>query len=235
MPLAHTGLPLRYDRRMTSSIVKNRPDPKTVVLDALARLRALFPLEARLLAASATTRKVYAQVLAQWLQTPPPIASAFDADALAQLLGFDAVVVEDQGLGCYPFSTNTDRPRVTMGNRVVHAMCAIDALAIARLARTRTRITAECMICAAPIALVVEENGGFDHDQVELARVVWQQADVLHNSCSQGLCRNIRFLCPTCPDPEASQCFSLPQAAAIANAFFRFQSPLVATHQGMRS
>lgn len=219
---------------MMSSIVKDRPDPKTAVLDALTRLRTLFPLEARLLAAGAVTRKVYAQVLAHWLKTPAPMASAFDADAIAQLVGLDAVVVEDLGLGCYPFSTNTNRPQVTMDERVVHAMCAIDALAIARLARTRTSIAAECMSCAVPITLEVQENGGLDHDQVELARVVWQQAEMLNNSCSQGLCRNIRFLCPSCPEPMASDCFTLPQAAAIANAFFRFQPPLLAVHPGMR-
>lgn len=219
---------------MTSSIAENRPDPKTVVLDAVARLRALFPLEARLVAASDTTRKVYAEVLAHWLQGPPSVP-AFDTEAIAELIRVDALVLEANGLGCYPFSTTAHGPRVTMGKRIVHAMCAIDALAIARLARTHTSIEAECMSCGATIALAVEENGGLDHDQVELARVAWQLTEVLNGPCSQGVCRNIRFLCPTCPQPEASECFTLPQAAAIANAFFRFQSPLLAAHQGMGS
>lgn len=212
---------------MTSSIAKNRPDPKTVVLDALARLRALFPLEARLVAASEATRTVYAEVLAHWLKRPPSVSS-FNAEAIAELVRVDAVVLEDNNLGCYPFSTATHGPRVVMGERVVHAMCAIDALAIARLARSHTTIEAVCTSCGAPIVLAVQENGGLDHDQVELARVVWQQTDVLETSCSQGLCRHIRFLCPACLPPEASECFTLPQAATIANAFFRFQSSLLA-------
>ena len=216
---------------MTSSLAKNRPDPKTVVLNALAQLRAKFPLEARVLAANDATRTVYAEVLAHWFKRPPAVSS-FNADAIAKLVKLDAVVLEDNNLGCYPFSTATHGPRVVLGERIVHAMCAIDALAIARLARTRTTIAAACMTCATPIALMIEENGGLDHDQVELARVVWQQADVSSHSCSQGLCRHIRFLCPACPPPEASECFTLPQAAAIANAFFRFQSPLLS---GMRS
>lgn len=219
---------------MIPSITKNRPDPKTVVLDALARLRALFPLEARLLAESEATRQVYTAVLAQWLQDSPSVSN-FDAEAIAELIRIDALVLEDNGLGCYPFSTTAHGPRVTMSDRVVHAMCAIDALAIARLARARTTIATECMSCGTPVAIEVEENGGLDHDQVELACVVWQQVEVLNSSCSQSLCRNIRFLCPTCPQPEASECFTLPQAATIANAFFRFQLPLLAAHQGMRS
>ena len=216
---------------MTSSLAKNRPNPKTVVLDALARLRALFPLEARLVVASETTRAVYTAILAHWLRGPPS-ASAFDAKAIAELVSVDALVLEDSNLGCYPFSTATHGPRVSMGESVAHAMCAFDALAIARLARTHTTIEASCAGCGASIVLAVQENGGLDHDQVELARVVWQQPDVLKTSCSQGLCRHIRFLCPACPPPEASECFTLPQAATIANAFFRFQSALLA---GMRS
>lgn len=219
---------------MTSSITQNRPDPKTEVLNALARLRALFPLEARLLAAGETTRSVYAKVLAHWLQGTPTV-SAFDSEAVAELVKIDALVVEDSGLGCYPFTTSVHGPRVTLGEREVNAMCAIDALAIARLARTGTTLTAQCMSCATPITIEIENNGALDHDQVERARVAWQQTEVLNSSCSQGLCRAIRFLCPTCPQPAANEVFSLPQAAAIANAFFRFQLPLLAAHPGVQA
>lgn len=219
---------------MTSSITQNRPDPKTVVLDALARLRALFPLEARLLEADEATRNVYAEVLAHWLQGTPSV-SAFDAKAIAELVRIDALVLEDDGFGCYPFTTRVHGPRVTLGERSVHAMCAIDALAIARLARTGTTITAQCMSCAIPITIEIENNGALDHDQVERARVAWQQTEALISTCSQGLCRAIRFLCPTCPQPAASEVFSLPQAAVIANAFFRFQIPLLATHPGAQA
>ena len=217
---------------MISSIAQNRPDPKTVVLDALARLRAFFPLEARLLSASEAAREAYAAVLVHWRQGPPS-ASSFDAEAIAELIKLDALVLEGNFLGCYPYSTNAHGPRVTLEKRVVHAMCAIDALAIARVAHTHTTIEADCMSCGIPIALAVEENGGLDHDQVELARVAWQQTEVLNSPCSQGVCRNIRFLCPTCPPPDASEVFTLPQAAAIAHAFFRFQSSLLAAQQGL--
>jgi hypothetical protein len=111
-------------------------------------------------------------------------------------------------------------------------MCAIDALAIARLARAAVRIDATCTVCGTTIILHVEENGGLDHDQVEMAHVIWQDAGTTHTSCSQGLCRSIRFLCRACPPPECGEHFTLPQAAAIGNAFFRFQSALLAAHAG---
>lgn len=217
---------------MIPSAPHDRTEAKSAVIEGLARLQAVFPLEERIRAASQPVRATYAQVLAHWLHATPPLAPAFDTDALAALVKLDAVVTEEHGLGCYPFSSVDTGIRVTLPAGTVHAMCAIDALAIARLARAGTRIDATCTTCAATIALHVQENGGFDHEQAELARVIWQQAGATHTSCSQGLCRQIRFLCRTCPEPEAGEIFTLPQAAAIGNAFFRFQSALLAAHTG---
>ncbi len=217
---------------MIPSLPENRPDPKTAVLEALARLRAAFPLEARILAAAEPVRATYAQVLTHWLRATPPLAPAFNAEALAALLKLDAVVSGAHGIGCYPFSSIDTGIHVTLPSGTVNAMCAIDALAMARLVHARTRIDAACTTCGANITFAVEENGGLDHDQVEMARVVWQYAGTTHSSCSQGLCRYIRFLCRTCPKPETGEHFTLPQAAAIGNAFFRFQSVLLAEHAG---
>lgn len=217
---------------MLPSPTENRPDPKTAVLEALARLRALFPLESRLLAAGEPIRAAYIQLLAHWLRATPPLASAFNADTLHALVNLDAVVPETRGIGCYPFSTESTGIRVTLPRGTVNAMCAIDALAMARLARARVRIDAACANCGTAIAFQMEENGGLDHDQVEKARVVWQPAADTRAACSQGLCRRIRFLCRACPEPQAGDCFTLPQAAAIGNAFFRFQSALLAARAG---
>jgi hypothetical protein len=220
------------DQDMILADTPSRHDPKAKVLEGLARLRAQFPLEQRLHAAPEPVRATYADVLTHWLRATPPSAPAFDADALAALVQLDAVVPEEQGLGCYPFSTIDTGIHVSLTGGPVHAMCAIDALAIARLARARVRINAACAACGTTIDFHVEENGGLDHDQVDMARVIWQDAGTTHTSCSQGLCRSIRFLCRACPQPEAGECFTLPQAAAIGNAFFRFQSALLAAHAG---
>ena len=152
---------------------------------------------------------------------------------LAALVALDAVVAEEQELGCYPFSTTDTGIRVALSGGMVNAMCAIDALAIARLVRVRTRIEATCTTCAASIVFHVEENGSLDHDQADRAHVVWRHMATAHTSCSEGLCRHIRFLCPACPAPETGEHFTLPQAAVMGNAFFRFQSALLASHAGL--
>jgi hypothetical protein len=215
---------------MTVTAPQDRSDAKTRVLDGLARLRAAFPLEQRVLVAEPAARAAYALLLRHWLRAQPPPDATIDATLLAQLARLDAVVPEEHGLGCYPFSSVDTGIRVTLPAGTVHAMCAIDALAIARLARAHTHIDATCATCGTAIACRVEENGSLDHDQAEMARVVWQPAGDPQTSCSRGLCRQIRFLCRACPESHAGACFTLPQAAAIGNAFFRFQSALLAAH-----
>jgi hypothetical protein len=218
------------DQGMILADTPSRHDPKAKVLEGLARLRAQFPLEQRLHAAPEPVRATYADVLTHWLRATPPPVSAFDAITLAALVKLDAVVPEEHGLGCYPFSSVDTGIRVTLPAGTVNAMCAIDALAIARLARARTRIDATCANCGASIAFHVEQNGGLDHDQVEMARVIWQHARTTRTSCSQGLCRRIRFLCRACPSRDRRTLY--PAQARDRNAFFRFQSALLAAHAG---
>lgn len=215
---------------MTVTAPLDRTDARNRVLDGLARLRAAFPLEQRILEAAPAVRAAYAQILCRWQQAAPFPNTEINDALLAELIQRDAVVLQELGLGCYPFSSNDTGIHVTLPAGTVHAMCAIDALAIARLTRTRTRIESSCTTCGAAITCYVEENGGLDHDQVDLARVVWQPAAGPATSCSRGLCRQLRFQCPACPVPHASDCFTLPQATAIGNAFFRFQTALLAAH-----
>ena len=89
---------------MIPSTSKTRSDTKTQVVDGLARLRALFPLEQGIHDAPPAVRTSYAQVLAHWLRAVPPSVSICDAEALNALVQLDAVVADTHGIGCYPFS-----------------------------------------------------------------------------------------------------------------------------------
>lgn len=198
---------------------------------ALARLRREFPLEQRLAGADAGTRRSYAAILNQWRHGAVPQAADFPPADVAMLQRLDAVVRGHDGLGCYPFSARPNGIRVALPRTEVAAMCALDALAIARLAGERTGIVAGCHVCQAPLRIRVENDGSLDHDQAGLARVVWL-AHGSAASCSDGLCRALQFLCMTCPAPAGSDSYSLPQAAAIGNAFFGFQRILLQSGSG---
>lgn len=204
-----------------------RTAARTAVVDGLERLRAAFPLEARVRGASPAAQAAYRGVLRAWLGAAAPQAAGLAADALAELLRLDAVVAEPGGLGCYPFSARDTGIAVRLAGGAVNAMCAIDALAVARLAGAPARIDGRCETCGTALAVEIEANGGLDHDQAQLARVVWFRAGGTHGSCSRSLCRNIRFLCPGCPPASPGDLYTLPQAAAIGNAFFAFQAGFV--------
>jgi hypothetical protein len=212
---------------MTFSVSNHRAEARSAVLDALAQLRALFPLEARLLSIAPPVRDAYATLLRQWLRAVPPGVSAIDGHSLSELTRLDAVVHTDQGLGCYPFSADPTGIAVMLPAGTVNAMCAIDALAVARVAGAAVQIHAACESCGTEVACRVEANGALDHDQAGRARVFWRAACATHGSCSQSVCRDIRFLCTQCAAPGAGEVYTLPQATAIGNAFFAFQHALL--------
>jgi hypothetical protein len=207
-----------------STTAEERAVARTAVVEGLEKLRAAFPLETRVRGASAAAQAAYGEVLRSWLRARAPQPAGVAPAALDELLGLDAVVREQDGLGCYPFSARDTGISVRLAAGPAHAMCAIDALAVARLAAARTRVDARCETCGSALAIEVEANGGLDHDQAEAARVVWFRACGTHSSCSQSLCRNIRFLCPGCAPAGPGDVYTLPQATAIGNAFFAFQA-----------
>jgi hypothetical protein len=205
----------------------DRQSARSVVLDGLDRLRAAFPLEARLLNADDALRGDYRTVLNHWIRGQVPPAALLPPERLAALQQLDAVVPDAQALGCYPFSARATGITVhwpaTTATGTAAAMCAIDALAVARLVRAAVQIDSGCEQCGQTLSVRVEANGGLDHDQAERAQVAWLTHRSGQTSCSQWLCRRIRFVCNDCHPAEGSTRFTLPQAAAIGNAFFAFQ------------
>jgi len=208
----------------------DRHSARSVVLDGLDRLRAAFPLEARLRGVDEALRRDYRTVLAHWVSGRVPPAALLAPDRMAALQKLDAVVPEAGGLGCYPFSAGATGITVHWplgaATAMCAAMCAIDALAVARLVRAAVQIDSSCEHCGRALAVRVEANGGLEHDQAERAQVLWLAHRNDRASCSQWLCRRIRFVCSDCP-PAAGARFTLPQAAAIGNAFFAFQQQLL--------
>jgi hypothetical protein len=216
-------------RRATAIVM---PSPATAeharhtVLDGLARLRAAFPLEARVRRLGEPVQRGYARVLQRWLRAEVPTAALLDAETLAMLQDADALVAEPNGLACTPFSAVVTPLRVHLPAGAVHAMCAIDALSVARLAGAPSRLESSCVRCGAALHCRVEANGGLEHEEAGRMRVVWQDAG-RGEARHAGRCRGIRFLCNDCTAPVDARCYSLPQAAAIGNAFFAFQLALL--------
>lgn len=207
----------------------DRQSARSVVLDGLDRLRAAFPLEARLQDADDALRRDYRSVLNHWIRGQAPPAALLPPERLAALQEIDAIVPGTEALGCYPFSASATGITVRWPAGAAAAMCAIDALAVARLVRAAVQIDSGCEQCGQALTVRVEANGGLDHDQAERAQVVWLAHRNGQTSCSQWLCRRIRFVCNDCYPAEGGARFTLPQAAAIGNAFFAFQRQFLDT------
>ncbi|MHB8453515.1 MAG: organomercurial lyase [Acidiferrobacterales bacterium] len=212
---------------MPTYSARERASIKNQTLGALLRLRTAFPLEQRIADAPATTKLAYGHVLSRWLEGRTPPVDFLPAEELKLLSELDAIVPGIHGIGCYPFSACDSGIRVHLEPFPVYAMCAIDALAVARVARRAIRIEAPCGICGGPVVCEVEADGSLRHDQTEAARVIWRRSAGATSSCSDGLCRDLVFVCRQCRTPPDADCLSLPQAAAVANAFFGFQRRLI--------
>lgn len=200
---------------------------KAQVLDALAQLREILPLQRRIGSAPPAVRSVYRGILAQWLcEGTPPQAAHYAPQSIDALVQLDAVVVQDNGLGCYPFSADpTDfLVRNADGGRV-HAFCAIDALAIPGLMGRSAGIASRCASCGRPLTCDAAEDGALTPQPLDHTAVVWEPGErtLTGDACCRTLCRRIRFMCSTCAGWSRERVFTLPQAAVIANAFFSFQ------------
>jgi len=212
--------------------IPNRTVARHTALSTLERLRREFPLEARVTTCAPEVRKIYGELLARWKNGQVTAHESLPIAAVDALRALDAVVVEPGGLGCYPFAARDTGISVQWNHPRVYAMCAIDALAIARLVDARTTVDATCHHCNSPITVEVERDGSLDHGQVDRARVAWTQTARHGDHCSDSLCRAIRFQCPACAEPGTADVLTLPQAAVVANAFFGFQRELLRIAEG---
>lgn len=184
---------------------ESRLERKAAALRALQKLAHEFPLQARIEGAQPPVPAAYSGILGHWVREAPPpgagIAPRVELDALAAT---DAIVIGEQGIGCYPFSARQTGIRVHFSRQNVHAMCAIDAFAIPRMVRHAARITARCVVCRCHLVCAVATNGSVEreHQNPEAARVVWEPVCEPgaggRQACWLRLCAGIGFVCRHC-------------------------------------
>jgi alkylmercury lyase len=196
---------------------------------AVDRLNAHLPLALRQATLDEHLRAVHRSVLHSFANTgAPPRLDPADARKLAALdllvLGEDAVVV-----GAYPFTTAATDHRVILPRGITNAMCSLDALAIAPVFWSRTRIESRCAVTGAPI--VIEQDG----DTVLSADppapwigIRWQDPD---GHAALSMCQAMVFFADEVAaktwqdgDVDGVGLFPLDQAVRFAAGFF---GPLV--------
>lgn len=196
---------------------------RTVVLQAIQELREAFPLQQELEQADTLLRQTYMDVLAYWTERGvPPDKNNLHSPSLAVLHSLDALVIEEYGIGCYPFSAHATDVHVRYADITVHGTCAIDAFVIPRLVGQPSRITGPCALCRAHIACSVAANGSVDGGYPDGLRVMWA-SEATTQIGRHNLCKKIAFVCTHCEIPREAISFTIPEAAVIGNSLFAFQ------------
>ncbi|HUT40138.1 MAG TPA: alkylmercury lyase family protein [Gammaproteobacteria bacterium] len=205
---------------------------------AIDHLNSLLPLKDRQLALAPSLRALHRDILRGFAEAGAPPTRAQiaarpglgDADAaLAHLAGDDLIVLtpDRSGVaGAYPFTAEPRAHRVQVNGHAVHAMCALDALAVAPMFETGTRIDSRCHVSKRPIRILMQ---GAQVTDAQPARprvgIRWQSTS---GCAAQTLCMEMVFLYDRAmaeawrqEDPGHIDIFDLPDAVHFAAAFFR--------------
>jgi hypothetical protein len=206
-------------------------DPKRV-LGALMALHRAFPLERRIRQeACDSTRETYVALLLRWVKTgAAPVPYGFDREALDELVALDAVNEVGGVLVCPPFAVETDIA-VHFPHATVHALSAIDALALPRLVGEAATIVARCAISGAPVSLTLTAAGGLSATEAGAVRVALRKVASRVDRYALDLAPGIRFVTAAAlaaaGRAAAPPTLSLAEAVAVAQAFYGFQRLLV--------
>jgi mercuric reductase len=142
-------------------------------------------------------------------------------DVVLDAMGGDVV-------GAYPVTTEETVHRVTVNGHRIYAMCAVDALAVGPMFNVDTLIESECAVTGEPVRL--RQRGAEVSDASPAAEglrvgVRWQRPTTC---AAHVLCRQMVFLRDPdvardwqASDPVTKELFTLPEAIAFGDAFFR--------------
>lgn len=208
---------------------------------ALERLNNLLPLKQRQDQLDPALRNLHDTILEGFFHDGKPLSrdqitarlgnGTTDA-ALQQLAAADLVVLtpdRQQLAGAYPFTTETRIHHVLVNGHTVHAMCALDAISVAPMFNTATRVDSQCHVTDAPIEIHMQGTELLSALPADpFVGIRWQGTS---GCAAQSLCLDMLFLrdretAETWQQQDSANMsiFDLPAAVAFGAAFF---TPLV--------
>lgn len=192
---------------------------------AVARLSDQLPLADRQALLAPDHREAHRAILDGFAARGRP-PHGLPPAVLETLEQEDLIVTGEGGavVGAYPFTLEQTPHRVIVGGNELHAMCSLDAVAIAPVFGTDVVIESTCAVSGTSIA--IEQRG----DEVIAASpadlrvgIRWQEPE---GCAAHSMCREMVFLAG--PDEAAawsavgdSSVFPLPEAIDFGTRFFR--------------
>ncbi|MFQ5915344.1 MAG: organomercurial lyase [Nitrospinota bacterium] len=116
---------------------------------------------------------------------------------LGKLKTRDIVVLDDKGeaiVGAYPLSERETGHRVHLGEHVLNAMCAIDALGVGAMYQSDVGIESSCLRCGADIGVATREKGSALETVSPASTVVWSGIQY-EDKAATSLCTVLAFFC----------------------------------------
>jgi mercuric reductase len=115
---------------------------------------------------------------------------------LEELRRRDLVVLDGARIvGAYPFAERDTGHRVTLDDRVLNAMCAVDALGIGVMTGRNIAIASRCFHCGLPIRITTQNQGRTLASVHPPTAVVWQDVRYEGGCAANSLCATTVFFC----------------------------------------
>jgi hypothetical protein len=209
---------------------------------ALDKLNSLLPLKARQSQLDPQLRNLHIAILSHFATAGQPLSrdqvaqqlGDTDVDAaLTRLADDDLIVLSPDRrdiAGAYPFTAENRVHAVLVNGHTVHAMCALDALAIAPMFETATRIDSRCHITDTPVEIHMQGAELLSAMPGDVRVGIHWQSTL--GCAAQSLCMEMVFLADAetaqrwqQQDSDNTDLYELPDAVRFAAAYFR---PLLA-------
>ncbi len=206
--------------------------------ETLYRLHGLLPLKERQQNLPSEETEIHRAILHSFVNQGRPLNPAElsnmqgggDCDVLlAHLRDKDLLVLDERGAiaGAYPFTTENTPHCLQVNGHRVHAMCALDALAVSPMFGLEVQIDSRCATSNASI--YIHQRGqkllAVKPSNDLLLGIHWQQTA---GCAAHSLCREMVFLKNLeaamkwqCLAPETRELYDIREAVQLAADFFK--------------
>ena len=212
----------------------------TKVQKAIDQLNKILPLAERQKKLSHELANVYQMILKSYVELGRTLNKAEIAqqvgnidDAINTLRSNDMVVFDcnDEPVGAYPFTMEQREHKIRVNDNIIHAMCALDALAISPMFKVKTHIESKCHVTGDKITIDQLDQEVLNKNENENLHFAINWNSAANNCCATSLCTEMIFLKDKeiadtwlSVDMENREIFSIDDAIDFSTQFFK---PLV--------
>jgi len=204
---------------------------------ALNRLKHILPIKDRQDSCEPQIKSLHQKILQSFvtqgriLNTDEMSQWVDDISQSIDVLSKNDMVIFSENrepIGAYPFTMSEREHMVLVNGFKVHAMCALDALAIAPMFKTNTDIHSQCRVTGEVIS--IQMSGETIKNQNEASDIyfgiTWGASDSML-SCADSLCLEMVFLKDydtakkwQSDDTTERETFTLQEAVQFSSRFF---------------